>query len=72
MSLYTLLYNVIQERMVAAKLMASLMASDDEILEGISEGLLEAKSTLLSISLSDPSFEVRQVCQKLLACITSP
>ncbi|KAB1222327.1 hypothetical protein CJ030_MR2G002032 [Morella rubra] len=61
-----------KERMAGAKLVASLMASDDVILAGISGALLEARSVLLSISLSDPSLEVRKVCRKLLICMTSP
>ncbi|KAK4281861.1 hypothetical protein QN277_013308 [Acacia crassicarpa] len=59
------------ERTVGAKLMASLMASEDAILESISGGLLEARSVLSTISLSDPSPEIRQLCRKLLACISS-
>lgn len=60
-----------QERMAGAKLMGSLMASDDAVIESFSVGLLEARSILLHISTSDPSPQLRQVCQKLLACLTS-
>ncbi|XVE96000.1 hypothetical protein REPUB_Repub02eG0183900 [Reevesia pubescens] len=60
-----------KERMAGAKLIASLMASEDSILESISGGLLEARSVLSDISLTDPSFDIQQVCKKLLACITS-
>ncbi|CAH8362130.1 unnamed protein product [Eruca vesicaria subsp. sativa] len=59
-----------KEKLAGAKLMASLMASEDVILERISEGLLEARSVLSKASLSDPSQDVREVCDKLLACIT--
>ncbi|CAH2063814.1 unnamed protein product [Thlaspi arvense] len=59
-----------KEKLAGAKLMASLMASEDVILENISEGLLEARSVLSKASLSDPSPDVREVCAKLLACIT--
>ncbi|KAL0714674.1 hypothetical protein Bca4012_021653 [Brassica carinata] len=59
-----------KEKLAGAKLMASLMASEDVILERISEGLLEARSVLSKASLSDPSQDVRDVCDKLLACIT--
>ncbi|XP_020879754.1 uncharacterized protein LOC9314231 isoform X1 [Arabidopsis lyrata subsp. lyrata] len=59
-----------KEKLAGAKLMASLMASEDMILENISEGLLEARSVLSKASLSDPSQDVREVCAKLLACIT--
>ncbi|KAF2307855.1 hypothetical protein GH714_032638 [Hevea brasiliensis] len=61
-----------KEKMAGAKLVASLMGSEDAILESISEGLLEARQVLLSISSSDPSHDLRVVCKKLLACITSP
>ncbi|XP_013605625.1 uncharacterized protein LOC106415983 isoform X2 [Brassica napus] len=59
-----------KEKLAGAKLMASLMASEDVILERISEGLIEARSVLSKASLSDPSQDVREVCDKLLACIT--
>ncbi|CAI8583135.1 unnamed protein product [Vicia faba] len=61
-----------KERMAGAKLIASLMASEDVILENISVGLLEARSVLSTVSSSDPSPELRQLCCKLLACISSP
>ncbi|KAK8705328.1 hypothetical protein V6N13_048932 [Hibiscus sabdariffa] len=60
-----------QERMAAAKLMASLMGSEDSILESISHLLLEARSVLSDICLTDPSFDIQQLCKKLLTCITS-
>nr|XP_043612330.1 uncharacterized protein LOC122584038 [Erigeron canadensis] len=59
------------ERMSGAKLLASLMASEEGIVESISEGLLEARSLLLSISQTDPSSSVRQLCTQLLACMTA-
>ncbi|KAH0977014.1 hypothetical protein GBA52_026733 [Prunus armeniaca] len=43
-----------KERMAGAKLLGSLMASDDAILETISGRLVEARSILSSISLTDP------------------
>ncbi|CAA7060609.1 unnamed protein product [Microthlaspi erraticum] len=58
-----------KEKLAGAKLMASLMASEEAILESISEGLLEARSVLSKASLSDPSPHVREVCAKLLACL---
>lgn len=64
--------SVQQERMAGAKLIASLMASEDVILENISVGLLEARSVLSTVSSSDPSHELQQLCRKLLACISSP
>ncbi|KAM4079537.1 hypothetical protein ACB094_09G123500 [Castanea mollissima] len=60
-----------KERMAGAKLVASLMASDDMILGSISGALLEARSVLSTVSLTDPSQELRQVCKQLLMCVTS-
>lgn len=61
-----------KEKMAGAKLMASLMASDDLVVESISMGLLEARKLLSSISSStDTSPDLRLVCQKLLLCSTS-
>lgn len=59
-----------QERMAGAKLMTALMASDDTVVQSVSTGLLEARSLLLSISSSNASSELRQVCQKLLLCMS--
>ncbi|GAV57287.1 hypothetical protein CFOL_v3_00825 [Cephalotus follicularis] len=61
-----------KERIAGAKLMASLMASEDTILESISGGLLEARSVLSSVSSTDTSINLRQMCEKLLACMTYP
>ncbi|CAL5362891.1 unnamed protein product [Camellia sinensis] len=61
----------LQEKMAGAKLMASLMASEEAIVNSIAGGLLEAITVLSSLSSSDPSPDVRQVSEKLLACLTS-
>ncbi|XP_058207690.1 uncharacterized protein LOC131320827 isoform X4 [Rhododendron vialii] len=62
-----------KEKVAGAKLMASLMASEAAILESIAGGLLDARTILSSILSSlDTSPEVRQVCNQLLACLTSP
>uniref|UniRef100_A0A5B6YYI7 Uncharacterized protein n=1 Tax=Davidia involucrata TaxID=16924 RepID=A0A5B6YYI7_DAVIN len=61
-----------KERMAGAKLMVSLMASEEPVMNSISWGLLEARTVLSVISLSDPSPELRQICKKLLLCMTSP
>ncbi|CAN8254424.1 unnamed protein product [Cochlearia groenlandica] len=70
LSLRFLVHGSEKEKLAGAKLMASLMASEEVILESISEGLLEARSVLSIASLLDPSSHVREVCAKLLACIT--
>ncbi|KAF6172889.1 hypothetical protein GIB67_035443 [Kingdonia uniflora] len=61
-----------KEKMAAIKLTGSLLASEDVVVESISGGLSEARSVLSSISSTDPSLELRQLCKQLLACITSP
>lgn len=60
-----------KERIAGAKLMVSLMSSEDPILECISEGLLEARDVLSTVSSLDPSIEVQQLCQKMLQCLLS-
>ncbi|KAI3911793.1 hypothetical protein MKW92_045211 [Papaver armeniacum] len=61
------------EKMAGMKLMASLMSSEDEIVESIGNGLLEAKSLLKSISvMNTASPELRQMCEKLRVCMMSP
>lgn len=61
-----------QEKISCAKLMVSLMACEDAVVESLSSGLLEAKSALAAISSADCSPELQQLCRKLLSCITSP
>ncbi|KAK1427113.1 hypothetical protein QVD17_15796 [Tagetes erecta] len=58
------------ERMSGGKLLASLMASEEVIVQSISEELLEAKTLLLRISQTESSSSVRQLCSQLLACMT--
>ncbi|KAK9291087.1 hypothetical protein L1049_009274 [Liquidambar formosana] len=72
LSLESLVKGSEKERMAGAKLMASLMASEEAVVETISGGLLEARSVLSNISLTDSSMDLRHVCKKLLVCITSP
>ncbi|CAI9100017.1 OLC1v1036934C2 [Oldenlandia corymbosa var. corymbosa] len=60
-----------QVRVTGAKLLASLMASEETVVERISGGLLEARTLLRSLSTSDSSADVQQLCQKLLSCMTS-
>ncbi|KAL9252043.1 hypothetical protein AKJ16_DCAP05892 [Drosera capensis] len=66
LSLKSLREGTDKEKIAAAKLMASLMASDTAVVERISEGLLDARSALLDVATSDLSVEVRVICRKLL------
>ncbi|KAJ8566012.1 hypothetical protein K7X08_008588 [Anisodus acutangulus] len=59
------------ERIAGAKLLASLMASEDAVIENIFGGLVEARALLQDICYSDPSLDVRKMCQRLLVCLTS-
>ncbi|XP_056696131.1 uncharacterized protein [Spinacia oleracea] len=59
-----------QEKMAGARLMASLMGSDDAVIKKISGKLVEARSILLHVSTSDSSPHLRQVCHKLVVCLT--
>lgn len=60
-----------KEKIAGVKLMTALMATEDVIPESIlSEGLLEARSLFSSISLTDPSLDLRQLCNKLMSCLT--
>ncbi|KAK6945314.1 hypothetical protein RJ641_026416, partial [Dillenia turbinata] len=59
-----------QERMAAAKLLASLMASEDVVVKSISGGLLGVRSLLSSICSKDTSAELQQVCRTLLECVS--
>ncbi|KAL5729342.1 hypothetical protein ACHQM5_002313 [Ranunculus cassubicifolius] len=61
-----------KEKMASVKLMASLMASEDVVIASISGGLLEARAVVSNVYLKDPSMELREVCKKLLECITLP
>ncbi|CAL5362804.1 unnamed protein product [Camellia sinensis] len=70
-SLKSLREGLEKEKMAGAKLMASLMASEEAIVNSIAGGLLEAITVLSSLSSSDSSPDVRQVSEKLLACLTS-
>ncbi|XP_065855835.1 uncharacterized protein [Euphorbia lathyris] len=59
-----------KEIMGGAKLMTSLMGSEEAILGSIAGGLVEARQVLAGISSSDTSRDLRKVCKQLLACIT--
>ncbi|THF97882.1 hypothetical protein TEA_017595 [Camellia sinensis var. sinensis] len=58
-SLKSLREGLEKEKMAGAKLMASLMASEEAIVNSIAGGLLEAITVLSSLSSSDPSPDVK-------------
>ncbi|XP_006349558.1 uncharacterized protein [Solanum tuberosum] len=60
-----------KERIAGAKLLASLMASEEAVLQKISGGLVEARTLLQDICSSDLPLDVRKMCQRLLVCLTS-
>ncbi|KAK4343712.1 hypothetical protein RND71_036806 [Anisodus tanguticus] len=57
-------------RIAGAKLLASLMASEEAVLQKISGGLVEARALLQDICSSDASLDVRKMCQGLLECFS--
>lgn len=59
-----------QEKIAGAKLVASFMGSEDEVVESISGGLLEVKSTLAVVYSCTTSPELKQLCEKLLLCVS--
>ncbi|KAJ8528546.1 hypothetical protein K7X08_022238 [Anisodus acutangulus] len=59
-----------KERIAGAKLLASLMASEEAVLQKISGGLVEARALLQDICSSDASLDVRKMCQRLLECFS--
>ncbi|KAL7138505.1 hypothetical protein ABFS83_10G168700 [Erythranthe nasuta] len=60
-----------KERMAGAKLVMCLMASEEDVVESISAGLLEARALLQKLSSTEPSPDVRQICRQLLVFLTS-
>ncbi|KAL6505989.1 hypothetical protein OROHE_022708 [Orobanche hederae] len=60
-----------KEKIAGAKLLACLMASEENVVESISTGLLEARSLLQDLSSADPMPDVRLMCQQLLVCLIS-
>ncbi|XP_073287340.1 uncharacterized protein [Primulina huaijiensis] len=60
-----------KEKIAGVKLLVCLMASEEEVVERVSVGLLEARALLQNLSLTDPSLDVRKMCQQLLACLAS-
>lgn len=60
-----------KEKMSGAKIIASLMASEEPIIQKVSKGLLEARTLLTSMASSDSSVEVQQLCRNLLLCLMS-
>ncbi|XP_073132125.1 uncharacterized protein [Henckelia pumila] len=60
-----------KEKMAGVKLLVCLMASEEEVVERVSEDLLEVRALLQNLSSTDPSMDVRKMCQQLLACLTS-
>ncbi|KZV50268.1 hypothetical protein F511_23254 [Dorcoceras hygrometricum] len=46
-----------KEKMAGAKLLVCLMASEEEVVERVSEGLLEARGLLQNLSTTDPSLD---------------
>lgn len=61
-----------EERIAGAKLLASLMGSEEAVVSSIAPNLMEARIVLTNISLMDTSPELRNLCEKLLECMSMP
>ncbi|KAG6556390.1 hypothetical protein Mapa_002333 [Marchantia paleacea] len=62
----------LEERMGGAKLLASLLASEEVMVRELAPHLLDAQVALSSISRIDSSPDLRMLCQKLLSCLSVP
>ncbi|BBN09380.1 hypothetical protein MPTK1_4g19310 [Marchantia polymorpha subsp. ruderalis] len=63
---------LLEERMGGAKLLASLLASEEVMVRELATHLLDAQVALSSISRIDSSPELRMLCEKLLSCLSVP
>lgn len=61
-----------EERIAGAKLLASLMGSEEAIVSSLAPNLMEARIVLTNISIMDTSPELRNLCEKLLQCMLTP
>ena len=61
----------LQERLGAARLLASLLTSTDDVITEVSPFLSEALAVLEGISRMDSSVDVRIFCEKLVECMTT-
>ncbi|KAL8172138.1 hypothetical protein V2J09_023942 [Rumex salicifolius] len=59
-----------RERMAGAKLLASLMGSEDPIVGSIAGRIYEIRLILADISKSNASTDLQLICQKMLVCLT--
>lgn len=60
----------LQERMGSAKLLASLLAADEEIVKEIAPNLVNAQMAIAAVANMDASSELRALCEQLLSCMT--
>eukprot|EP01018_Ginkgo_biloba_P032849 Gb_14493 [translate_table: standard] len=63
---------LVEERIAGAKLMASLLASEESIVNSIAPSLMDAKTVLTNIAFMDTSSELRSLSEKLLQCMSIP
>lgn len=62
---------VTQERLAAARLLASLLTSADEVITEVSPFISEAVVVLEGIARMDSSMDMRTFCEKLVDCMTT-
>ncbi|CAM6127208.1 unnamed protein product [Calypogeia fissa] len=63
---------MLEERIAGAKLLASLLASDEALVKEMAPRLMDAQIALSSISAMDSSPELRLICENLLSCLSTP
>ncbi|CAM6037629.1 unnamed protein product [Sphagnum compactum] len=63
-------YHPPEERMGSAKLLASLLAADEEIVKEIAPNLVNAQMAIAAVANMDASSELRALCEQLLSCMT--
>lgn len=62
--------NVQQERTAGTKVLASLLASEDNVLKEIAPFIEDARRAVATVANMDASAELRALCEQLLACMT--
>lgn len=65
-----LCWNAQQERTAGAKVLASLLASEESVLKEIAPYVEDACRAVATVANMDSSPQLRSLCEQLLACMT--
>lgn len=60
----------VQERTAGTRLLASLLASEDSVLEKIAPYIEDAQRAVATVANMDSSPQLRALCEQLLGCMT--